>query len=188
MFSSRPILEKISKAAYTVAHAVGVAQVAHQQRLKQIAQGVAAEEETLRKRLDKIALDLSGALLRTEQESAARLAKIRGEYSHSKAAILGRLQELEAAAGPLARPWSQISPDQYEPAVGMPEIVRFGDLNVSGQFESVRTPAWLRFAGSGRNIILKAAGPDAKSQAAQALQSLILRLLIASRPSRLRLL
>ena len=188
MFSNRPILEKITTAAYAIANAVAVAQVGHQQRLKQIAQGVAVEEETLRKRLDKIALDLSSSLLRIEQESTVRLAKIRADYLQNKQAIVGRLQELEAAAGPLARSWTQISPDQYQPAVGMPEIIRFGELTLSGQFESVRTPAWLHFAGSGRNIILKAAGPDAKSRAAQALQSLILRLLLASRPSRLRLL
>ena len=125
MFSNRPILEKITTAAYAIANAVAVAQVGHQQRLKQIAQGVAVEEETLRKRLDKIALDLSSSLLRIEQESTVRLAKIRADYLQNKQAIVGRLQELEAAAGPLARSWTQISPDQYQPAVGMPEIIRF---------------------------------------------------------------
>ena len=188
MFSNRPILEKINRAAYTIAHAAAVAEIGHQQRLKQIAQGVAAEEETLRKRLDKIALDLSSSLLSIENESNARLSKIRSDYMQNKTAIVKRLNDVEVLAGYLAKPWSQISPDQYEPAAGMPEIIRFGELTVSGQFESLPTPAWLQFAGSGKNIILKAAGPDAKSQAAQALQSLILRLLLASRPSRLRLL
>ena len=188
MFSNRPILEKINRAAYAIAHAVAVAKICHQQRLTQIAQGVAAEEEALRKRLDRIAIELSTSLLRIERESTARLNNIRGEYLQNKRAIVARLRELDAAAGPLSESWSQLSPDDYAPAGGMPEIIRFGELSVSGPFESISTPAWLHFAGSGRNVILKAAGPDAKTQAAQALQSLILRLLLASRPSRLRLL
>src|SRR5437016_3123733 len=99
MFSNRPILEKINRAAYTLAHAVAVAEVCHQQRLQQISQGAAAEEVTLRQRLEKIAFDLSSSLLRIEQEYAAKLNKVRSEYLENKAAIVERLAEVEAAAG-----------------------------------------------------------------------------------------
>ncbi len=188
MLSTRPILEKINRASQAIAQAVAIARIAHQLRLQQIADGVAAEEETLKRRLDKIAVDLSTSLVRIEQESTARLTKIREDYSQRKKTILEKLQALETEAGPLAKSWQLTSPDEYEPARGMPPIVRFGELTLAGKFDQVSSPAWLSFAGSGKNIILKASGPNAKSYAVQALQSVLLRLLLGSVPSRLRLL
>jgi hypothetical protein len=187
MFSDKHLLDRIRRAATAVAQAAATAQVCHQRRLAQIAEWVAAEEAAYQKRLAAISDELSQQVLNLKRESDRKLATIRREYEETLERVQAQLAAVEEQGGLWVRPWDQIDPSAYRPAEKPPELVRFGALTVPGPYGEIQTPALLPFTG-GSNVIIKASGPAAKMRAAQALQSLILRLLVSCPPAKLRLL
>ncbi len=66
----------------------------------------------------------------------------------------------------------------------VPEIVRFGQLDVSGNWESQNLPAFLPLFMNGRSTLVKVGG-TARETAVQVIQSVLLRLLAVVPPGTL---
>ncbi|MBV5340737.1 MAG: hypothetical protein J0665_14475 [Deltaproteobacteria bacterium] len=121
-----------------------------------------------------------------QDESTKAMATIQGKYDAAVANVHNMLVDVEARLGNICKPWNEILTSPYVRPETMAEAVRFGTLSVQGASSPLEFPALLPFLG-GKNIIIKAAGTEAKAKAVQALQNIILRLLYFSPPSELRL-
>lgn len=130
--------------------------------------------------------ELSRSLADLRDGNQRRVAGIREEHARDLDRQLRTLHEVEKRSDRWTAPWDSPLFSSFRPAAGVPTAVRFGELKFRGPYNEVATPALLPFIG-GRNLVIKCAG-DSKEVAANAIESLVLRLLLTIPPGKLRLL
>lgn len=136
-----------------------------------------------------------------QPEADGRLRAPENEYHHSQAlsqaqvvhqqalpALLAKAQALAQRGGLLAAPWSDLGWTAWTPAgEGSDRVasqVRLGQLVAASPWHRLSTPALYPLIG-GRGLLFEATGA-ARPVAAQAVQALLLRLLAAVPPAKLR--
>jgi energy-coupling factor transporter ATP-binding protein EcfA2 len=215
MPSKHALMQAIEKAAAGVAEAAAAAEWCYQLRINEIQQeldhqlssvrsaseaklaeidaaekrdkeALAQAEAQHQRRLEAIQAELDEQLRAARADSARRAAEIQQGYEESLDQVQNELKRVEQGAGIWAAPWDSTVWSSYQPAPGPPDVARFGTLTIEGSYSTIATPALLPFTGGG-NFVIKASGA-AKARAAEAVQSLALRLLATVPPSKLRLL
>ena len=111
-----------------------------------------------------------------------------GDYESVIPGLIEDAKALHQSGGLLAVPWDDMLWRSWAPAAegSVPTFTRIGQLVEAGQWHRLTLPALLPLVG-GDNVLLKASGA-AKATAAQAVQSLMLRLLATMPPGKLRFL
>jgi energy-coupling factor transporter ATP-binding protein EcfA2 len=115
------------------------------------------------------------------------LAKARSAYEATLKKVTEDIPTITQSAGLLAAPWEDSMWGSWTPTVeqSIPEFTRVGQLIEVRQWHSLTLPALLPIIG-GRNVLIKASGAG-KEAARAAMQSIMLRLLAALPPGKLRL-
>ena len=117
--------------------------------------------------------------------SAAR-ASARTAYQTVLSQVDGQAQQVTTEAGFLAAPWDDAAWVDWRPAREgpMPPYVSVGQMVDAGTWDKLRLPALVPLAG-GRPLCFEATG-GARSMVVEGMQSILLRLLAALPPGKLR--
>jgi hypothetical protein len=156
------------------------------QAAEQLAYAVSQTESCYEKRNREIEVEFNRQVAATRAASETRLAAARASHAKTLEQVRAELRMIQQGAGIWAAGWEDQLWGTYMQAAAPPAVVRLGTLRVNSPYGSVDSPALLPFTGGG-NLIIKCSGA-AKSTAAEALQSLALRLLATCPPAKLRLL
>src|SRR5436309_7738446 len=167
MTSSKDLTVRAQKIVHELARDVALAEVAHQERTADIN--------------GQLKVDLLAA----QAHAAQRMRTILDDHTAALEEVTGSTEKHVRAAGLWALPWKDRDPAGNLPSPRPPSVLRLGRMTLAGPYSELTLPALLRFTG-GNNLILKAAGL-AKAQTAQAVQNLLLRLLLDVPPGKLRL-
>ena len=169
MSSEQQLTAEIEKHARALAQAFADAHHWHGRALEiidQAEQQSKSEIETTYKHAIDSALQ---SYSETLQRAQAEIASLAAGY---------QLAEL----GWEAPAWRQYQPRADAP---LPRLTRFGMLTAQGQFDQVQIPALLPIIGE-RNVLIQAGGAG-KERARSVIQAIVLRLLAALPPGKLRL-
>ena len=185
------LAQAVAGASYWHARWLEVAQQEHQGKLAGIdaayQQAVAAAQASTERQLQQASeehrqrVEESGTIYRQIQGQAE------AEYAPLFARLSARTDRFVEIADLLAPPWDDPDWCTWLPSEtgSAPPWVRVGQLIAADHWDSLRMPALLPFLGR-RNLLIKAAGRG-KELTRAAMQSIVLRLMAAVPPGKLRL-
>lgn len=125
---------------------------------------------------------------------------LKSEWDDSSRLFLDAVNAIESLSAEQNPPWDQIKPSTWQPAATIPSGIQFGlhqvelhdwpeavsnDMRLAPRRSSFTIPSQPEFPGSASTLFFST-DPAARQQAHQALQSMMLRLLLTIPPGKLR--
>ena len=123
-----------------------------------------------------------------EHNDSIRHQQLTLKHNHETAldALATEVGQIEQQAGCGTADWSDEGWEHYESSPVPPELYRIGELELTGPYSKLKMSAVLPFT-EGKNVIIRSAGA-ARDDVIRGMQSMVLRLLALTPPSKLRLL
>lgn len=203
MPSERALIQQIQSHVQQLAQAAAAAEFWHggvlaqagEQRAQRLAraeaalqQALAAAQAVYEQRIGQAEADGRPGVPENERRHSQALSQAQVAQQQALPALLAEAQALAQRGGLLAAPWSDRGWAAWMPARESSDraesLVRLGQLVATGPWHQLSTPALHPLIG-GRGLLFEATGA-ARPTAAQAIQALLLRLLAAVPPAKLR--
>lgn len=203
MASERNLIQQIQSHVQQLAQAAAAAEFWHgrvlaqagEQRDQRLARAKAALQQALaaartvyEQRIGQAEADGRPGAPENEQRRSQALGQAQVVHQQALPELLAEAQALAQRGGLLAAPWSDRGWAAWTPAGEGSDrdatLVRLGQLVITSPWHRLSTPALHPLIG-GRGLLFEAAGA-ARPVAAQAIQALLLRLLAAVPPAKLR--